>query len=110
MNIASHISKNNLAISVISIQELYEGKSTLDQQKLLYLQATLSPLQILPYTYEIGQLAGGIARDLKRPIELADAAIAATAISHGSQLATLNAKDFKSIKELSLYNFLDYFP
>ena len=103
MQIASKISKQNLALSVISIQELYEGKSTQNKEKESYLLSTIGPLKILPYDYIIAQLAGEIARDIKRPIELADAAIAATAIENNAALATLNKKDFQGIKGLELY-------
>lgn len=95
-------SKENLAISMISIQELYEGRSTKSKTKEQYLLATIAPLKILPYNYEVAQLAGEIARDLRRPIELADAAIAATAILNGAQLFTLNKRDFRGIKNLEL--------
>ncbi|MBL7078283.1 PIN domain-containing protein [Candidatus Shapirobacteria bacterium] len=94
--------KKELAISIISVQELYEGQSTKEQEEEKMLLATISPLRILSYTYEVAKLAGEIARDLKRPIELADAAIAATAIINGGQLATLNKKDFQGIKGLIL--------
>ncbi|KKT74115.1 MAG: hypothetical protein UW86_C0014G0010 [Microgenomates group bacterium GW2011_GWA1_Microgenomates_45_10] len=93
--------KESLAISMITVQELYEGKSTKDSQKEQFLLATISPLKILPYTFEVAQLAGGIARDLNWPIELADAAIAATAVLNGCQLATLNKKDFDGIEKLT---------
>lgn len=78
------------------------GRSTKDSQKEQYLLATISPLKILPYGYETAKLAGEIARDLDRPIELADAAIAATAILNGCELATLNVKDFAGIDKLRL--------
>lgn len=94
--------KETLALSMISVQELYEGKSTQDPQKEQYLLATISPLKILPYTYEIAQLAGEIARDRKQTIELADAAIAATTILHGASLYTLDKQDFSGIPDLSL--------
>ncbi|HUS59800.1 MAG TPA: PIN domain-containing protein [Nevskiaceae bacterium] len=94
--------KENLAISMISIQELYEGRSTKSKTKEQYLLATIAPLKILPYNYEVAQLAGEIARDLNQPIELADAAIAATAILNGTQLFTLNKRDFRGIKNLEL--------
>ena len=94
--------KENLAISMISIQELYEGRSTKSKTKEQYLLATIAPLKILPYNYEVAQLAGEIARDLNQPIELADAAIAATAILNGAQLFTLNKRDFRGIKNLEL--------
>ena len=91
-----------LAISMISIQELYEGQSTKKKDKEQLLLATIAPLKILPYSYEIAKLAGEIARDLKRPIELADAAIAATAIINSASLFTLNKKDFQGIKHLEI--------
>lgn len=92
----------SFSISVISIQELYEGISTRDDEKEQYLLVTISPLKILPYTYEIAQLAGEIARDLKNPIELADSAIAATSIINNAKLFTFNKKDFKDIKGLEI--------
>lgn len=92
--------KEDIAISMITIQELYEGSSTNDTHKEQFLLATISPLKILPYTYEVAQLAGEIARDLERPIELADAAIAATTILNGGKLATLDKTDFRGIQRL----------
>lgn len=64
--------------------------------------ATITPLKILAYAYETAKLAGQIARDLDRPIELADTAIAATAILNHAKLLTLNQKDFRSIPKLNL--------
>ncbi|MDO8570753.1 MAG: PIN domain-containing protein [Candidatus Daviesbacteria bacterium] len=103
MKIARLKPKEVLALSMISVQELYEGQSTKDENMEQYLLATISPLRILPYTYEIAQLAGEIARDLNRSIELADATIAATAILNGGVLLTLNKKDFSGIKDLIMY-------
>jgi predicted nucleic acid-binding protein len=94
--------KEVLAISMLTVQELYEGQSTRDAQKEQYLLATISPLKILPYSYEIAKLAGEIARDIDRPIELADAGIAASAILNGCELFTLNLKDFAGIDNLRL--------
>lgn len=103
MEIACQIAKKKLAISVITVQELYEGRSTKRKAKEEYLLATIVPLKILPYTYEVAQLAGEIARDLKQSIELADAAIAATAIINAASLFTLNQKHFKNIRNLQLW-------
>ena len=95
----------SLCLSLISIQELYEGKSAQQTEKEQQLLAVISPLTVLPYTFEIAKLAGEIARGLKQPIELADAAIAATAIINDHQLVTLNKKHFVNIKQLELYEF-----
>ena len=102
MRLAKDNPKENLAISVVSVQELFEGRSTQQSDKRQSLLAVISPLQILPYDYETARLAGEIARDLGRPVELADAAIAATAINNGARLLTLNRKDFRDIAELEL--------
>lgn len=93
---------HELALSVLSVQELYEGQSTLNSEREKDLLATISPLQLLPYTYDIAKLAGSIARDCPRPIELADAAIAATALHHQAALCTFNAKDFRQVVGLEL--------
>lgn len=103
--VSNKISKENLSISVISIQELYEGQSTKKENKEKYLLATISPLKILPYTYEIAKLAGEIAREYKGNIELADAAIAATTIINGGSLFSLNKKHFQGIRELEIVSF-----
>jgi tRNA(fMet)-specific endonuclease VapC len=102
VNLAKNQPKTSLALSTISIQELFEGQSTKSTSKLKDLLAIISPLKILPYTYDIAMLAGQIARDLPQPIEFADAAIAATAITHNAQLYTLNQKHFHQIPHLSL--------
>lgn len=103
MQIAKKVVKENLAISVITIQELYEGKSAKEKQREDYLLATITPLKILPYNYEIAQVAGEIARDLEQPIEFVDAAIAATAITNGAFLHTLNKKHFQGIGGLQFW-------
>lgn len=95
-------SKESLAISVITVQELYEGKSTKDPQKEKMLLATIAPLKIFPYSFEIAKMAGEIARDMEKPIELADAAIAAISIIQNAELLTLNRKDFSGIPNLDL--------
>ena len=100
--VAKQKPKEVLAISMITVQELYEGRSTRDSQKEQYLLATISPLKILPYTYEVAQLAGEIARDLNRPVEIVDAAISATTILNGASLLTLNKKDFDGMQNLQL--------
>ena len=106
MSVLDKIHRQNtqrqLALSTISIQELYVGASTRNEKAEQLLLATLGPLKILPYTYEVAQLAGEIARDLNRPIELAEAAIAATAIVNNAHLLTQNIKDFLGINKLLL--------
>lgn len=65
---------------------------------------TVRPLRLLNYTFQVAKLGGEIARDLKNPIEFADSAIAATAIANDLELCTLNAKHFKGIKGVKLFD------
>jgi predicted nucleic acid-binding protein len=95
--------QESLALSLISIQELYEGQSTLIASKEKELLATIAPLKIIPYTYQTAMLAGQIARDLHHPIQFADAAIAATSMIANAELYTLNLRDFESIPGLALF-------
>lgn len=94
--------KEILAVATITIQELYEGKSTLERHKEAGLLEVISGLKILPYTYEVARKAGEIARDSSYPLEFADAAIAACAIVNNASLYTLNRKDFLGIVDLEL--------
>ena len=91
-----------IAMSVVSIQELYEGKSTKSEEAQVKLLTTLNTFEILEYSFEVAKLAGTIARDIGRPIDFVDVTIAATAIINNAQLATLNKKDFVDIKDLDL--------
>lgn len=95
-------SQDNFAISLVSVQELYEGESTRETEIESEIINLINSLEVLPYVFETAKLAGEIARDFDRPIELADAAIAATAILNKASLFTLNKKDFKGIKGLKL--------
>lgn len=105
IRIAHKIGPDQLAISVITVQELYEGISTRDAHKETVLLSVIAPLTIFPYTYEVACGAGQIARDLAHPITFADAAIAATAIMNNTSLYTLNRKHFTGIKDLKLISY-----
>ena len=96
------LQNESLTISIITIQELYAGRSTRGDEGERMLLATLSPLEILPYTYETAELAGKLIRDAKNSLQFVDAAIAATAVVNGAALATLNKKDFEDILDLEL--------
>lgn len=89
-------------LSLISIQELYQGKSTLVKEREQELLTTINQLSILPYSFDVAQLAGTLSRDESKTLEFPDAAIAATAILNEAQLFTLNRKDFEGIKGLEL--------
>jgi len=96
------ISPQDLAISVITIQELYVGESSKAKQKEEFFLRLISRLIILPYDNKTAKMAGEIMRDIRPRVQFADAAIAATAILNKASLLTLNKKDFKGIKGLKL--------
>ncbi len=95
-------SSGELAISTITIQEIFAGKSSSYKKPLEKIATTLSNLNTVDYSLEIARLAGTLARDSKRTLQFADAAIAATAVHYGASLATLNTKDFKGVPDLKL--------
>ena len=86
--------KDKTAISILTIQELYAGKSSKEMKKEQRFLKVVSSLEILSYTYETAKLAGEIVRDLGKPMGFPDAAIAATAILNKAKLLTLNKKRF----------------
>jgi len=110
MKISQLYPKESLGISIVTVQELYEGKSTKQLLKEQLMLATITPLKIFAYTWEIAKLAGEIARDLPSPLEFADAAIAATAIINRAKLLTLNQKDFSKISQLHLFDLTRCLP
>ncbi len=92
---------SELAISTITIQELFTGQSSSKKKPLEDIATTLSSLIIAEYTIEVAKLAGALMRK-DHNLKFADAAIAATAIHYGASLATLNTKDFKAIPGLKI--------
>lgn len=104
-NITNNFSPSDLYISVITVQELFIGQSTKIDRKLQDLNLLLNALKCLEYDSTIAEYAGKIQRDTTRIVTFPDAAIAATTILNGFQLATLNTKDFLAIKNLRLLQF-----
>ncbi len=95
---------SELGISIISLQELYAGKSTRKKSEEVKMLSILKKLFILSYTFETAVLAGVLVRESSYKMYFADSAIAATALLNKAPLATLNIKDFDHIPNLSLYN------
>lgn len=95
------VAQDQQYISIITYTELHAGKSVWETPKAkTVLKKICSNLTILPLTEPIAQLAGKIKS--AHHGDLADAIIAATAITHKLPLATLNAKDFSGIPHLKL--------
>jgi predicted nucleic acid-binding protein len=95
---------DTLGISIVSVQELYVGKSMENMDAELSVLELLNSLVIFPYTYEISVLAGKLMRNSTRPLPFADSVIAATSIYHSKELFTLDIKDFNHISDLVLFD------
>lgn len=94
--------QETFAVSLLTVQELYQGKSTKDYAEDVLVAGLLGSMQVLFYTYDIAKRAGEITRDSKQNVAFADAGIAATAIEHKCPLSTLNKKDFQDTPGLIL--------
>lgn len=103
IDLVENESRENIALSVISIQEIFSGQSTKKIKETEFITRLVKGITVLPYDEEIAFLAGKIERDAPHAIEFADAAIAATCLKYTYKLATLNTKDFKIIPYLQLY-------
>lgn len=93
--------KFKLCASIITHTECFAGKSIWEKKEAMEtLKILLSSIKILPLEENISRKAGQISA--KYNTDLLDAIIAATALTHKLDLATLNIKDFEKIKGLNL--------
>ncbi len=97
------ISKNDLYISIITHAELYSGKGVWEKHSVKTdLENILEELAIIPLNEKLSEQSGHIkAQNHNRT--LSDCIIAATASMNNLKLATLDVKDFKNIRGLSLF-------
>lgn len=91
---------NQIAISQVTIQGLYAGRSMNDEKIELKVLNLLQCFTILPYKYEISVLAGKIMQS--NTITFTDSVIASTCLFYNASLITLNSKHFKDIDGLVL--------
>ena len=99
---ASLIGKAGMVLSLISVAELYSGKSAWrneEQRKLV--EDMLSGVEIIVPTIGIAKEAGRLR--LTNQLTLPDAFIASLALDLVVPLVTLNTSDFQRIKGLKLY-------
>ncbi len=94
---------NTCFLSVITLFELYAGANTREKKTDVEKIATwITPVE---FDAAIAAKAALFYQDLKsqnRTIDFRDIFIAATAVRHDFQLATLNIRHFSRIKELAL--------
>lgn len=89
-----------LAISVITIAELYAGASAQEPQGQNRIDELCSAFLIIPINADLAKRAGGI--KFSSGIPLDDALIAASALATNSVLITQNIKHFQEVQGLNL--------
>ena len=96
---------SSLAISVVTQMELIVGCR--DNSELQILEKFLSRFQILALNEQTSSVAVNLMRDyrLSHGLLVADALIAATAISRQLPLLTKNQRDYRFLSELELLSY-----
>lgn len=102
-----HVQNHLLAISFITVGELYFGaeKGNWGKSRRNELEAIIRRFVILPYDHEIARCYGRLVAERQRagrPIAPNDAWIAACTVRHAVPLVTHNPKDFQGITSLQV--------
>ncbi len=107
-NALSTIKKyNGFAISAVTYMELVQGMRNKNELRLLRKALKAWNTKIIYITEEISSKAMFYVEQhyLSHSVQLADALIGATAVSHGIPLLTGNTKHYKIVKEIKLTKF-----
>jgi tRNA(fMet)-specific endonuclease VapC len=104
------VGKTDGAISVITMSELLHGVhrargGAVRARRAAFVEQLLMAIEPLPITTAIARAHAEIWAELERdgkPIGAHDLWIAATALSHGLEVATTNGRDFKRVPGLSV--------
>ncbi len=88
--------RGDVAYSVVTRAELFAGRAS--QEKAV--AQLLAPFREVPVDRAVAELAGRLRRE--RGIRIADALIAATAVTQGLRLMTRNVRDFEQVPRLRL--------
>lgn len=98
------IGQENIAVSIVAAGELIQG--ALNKKELHRIETDLAHLRIINIDDAVCAGYRQLLHDysLSHGLRVADAFIAATAITNECELYTLNKKDFHFIKGLSLYH------
>lgn len=91
-----------LFISSSVVAELMSGRETKAEAKFKELSLLIKKIEFVPLSYDLSVSAGFLVRDINN-LKLADAIVAATALSLNAKLATRNKKDFEDIKGLKFF-------
>jgi tRNA(fMet)-specific endonuclease VapC len=100
-----HLVGHVLAVSFMTVAELYEGavRAGWGARRWAALDALLGRMLVLHTTDAVCRSFADVrAQRRARPIAVADAWIAATALAHGLELVTHNPAHFRGIAQLSV--------
>lgn len=97
----SRANKSQLFMSVVVYYEFWSGDSMDNQSVLEEAEFLFKPIKAVEVTIDIAKKAGELRR--KYGTDGMDAIIAATALEHPAQLATLNPKHFENIPGLKIW-------
>lgn len=98
-----HLQGHTLAISFMTVGELYEGafRANWGKQKWQHLNAILRRYVVIPSSWQVCEHWAKIrAERVNRPISVDDAWIAASARAHSCNLLTHNPADYYGISDL----------
>ena len=103
----SKVQVPDVAVSAVTVGELYEGAHRSDQtaKEIKKAETFLAPMEVIAFGREQAKGWGSIEAVLRKqgkPIEAEDSIIAATAIKHELTLVTGNTKHFDRIEGLKL--------
>lgn len=99
---ASAENKTKVYLPGIVYTEINGGQDSKKANKLNQIEQMLIMFQFIPADQQISQQAGFLVRDYST-LGIADAIVAATALSLNAKLATRNKKDFENIKGLKFF-------
>ncbi len=101
------IEKQNaqLFIPTIVIFELFSGSSTKNPSIRIKITNMIRNFKRIELTEEIALMAGKLYREIGKQVGTQDYIIAASALSIGASVLTLNQKHFQQIPGLDLYEF-----
>lgn len=104
VNLLRKIGFENIALSSISVMEIYFGAA--NKKELAKIKSRLHLLNILHVNQEISQEAVRLTEKYSKShgLRIPDALIAATAINFQMALLTNNLKDFKFIENIKLFH------
>jgi predicted nucleic acid-binding protein len=102
-NLLRQIGFQNIALSAITIMELYFG--ALNKREVSKIKNRMQKLYIVALDKDITETAIDLVEKYAKShgLRIPDALIAATSICQKMELLTYNVKDFKFIKDRSLY-------